>query len=439
MSNAELERAAIAPSLWIASSSDDRDDDDELINVESFDHPEPAILNGMYLVPGGRYLITSAPGYLCMWNLGYVGKSELWGVMRNWDTTINVFDDLVVQPTPDGLGIRILTYAPPCVNNLAVTSSNVVIHCRLDNTVYVFEAYPQKDPVTFQAVGSLQLNLRELEKNVIYSLNGNRVVIFDRKRGTIIVWDFIVNVVASWFVSSSSLMDEVPFFNCPGVEDSLPTCFKKIIQVTETTVIILHSDPRPSLWIFRIPPLTSKTPLFDKEEDLPELLPVLTFEYPDLASPSGCQKPDSWYNAGRNLLPLYFDLLPRRNEYEPTRYKLDIASDLSSVSLVPVADLKMTIQQHFNYQQNNHSMEYRICEDRPINCLRHGEKVEVFTSSTSYGTTDGVSSDCHGQTLTAHGVNSRRLVNTATPFSFCPASGRLAEMRDGKIFIADFV
>ena len=197
-----------------------------------------------------------------------------------------------------------------------------------------------------------------------------------------------------------------------------------------------HPNSRPTLWIFQIPPLITKTPPFNSEElDFPELSPVLTFEYPELTSLS--QTPDEWYCDDPSSLPLYFDVFtsPRRDVY--VRCELDITSDFSDLSLVPAIT-----KPSLHYLPYDHLMEYRICEGRPVNvfCDSHSSPVKVYTGSASCGTAQGR----YGSSRTPFSVPTP-LVMLSDSFSFCPASGRLVhtvgvgEEPDGNIVICDFL
>jgi len=142
MADAELERAATAPLRWIAlSSSKARNDDGvlppratrfikdpmgsiadgiQLPDSKYLDSHSEYVVDCLYLVPGGRYLVASGPNCLSVWDLGYVSdgmESSNGKPIKIWATTVNHMDEFVVHPTPDGLGIRILTFCPPYVNN----------------------------------------------------------------------------------------------------------------------------------------------------------------------------------------------------------------------------------------------------------------------------------------------------------------------------------
>jgi len=317
---------------------------------------------------------------------------------KMWATRVNHIRRFPVHPTPDGLGIRIFT---ECVG------------VRVD-TLYVFEIYPQSENPELAKIG--ELILHQPYEHLIFSLHGNRVIIYGRLKRTVIVWNFIANAVASWSIDSRlNLRDN-------------------IIGVTETNIIMCrYPNNRPTLWIFQIPPLITKTPSFDSEElDFPELPPVLTFAYPELTSLS--QTPDERYCDDPSSLPLYFDMFKGRQRDVYVRCKLDIASDFSNVSFVPI------IKPSLRCLPYDHLMEYRICEGRPVNVFRdsHSSPIKVYMGSASCGTAQ----DRCDSSRTSLSMPTP-LAQLSDSFSFCPASGRLVhtvgEEPDGNIVICDFL
>ena len=174
--------------------------------------------------------------------------------------------------------------------------------------------------------------------------------------------------------------------------------------------------------------MITKTPLFDKE-DLIELAPAFSTRFEAIPS-RWFQRPDSWYYGDVSSLPLYLDVLKGRDFI---RYKLDIASDLSNLSLVSIAD--SSIQQRIGYDEK---IGCRICEDRLVVYFHHGRTVKVYTTS-GYSMPSAHSS----RTPTAHIINRASLtkkVSAGSAYSFCPASGRLVyNIVRGDIVICDFL
>ena len=130
MSDAELERAATAPSRWIALSSLQVRKKElpplcatrvikSPIALMCFEYPGLSpedILVDMYLVPGGRYLVARSPHCLCVWDLGYVSDGDMSSDRKPtkiWATTVESMGLFFVHPTPDGLGLRILACDSP--------------------------------------------------------------------------------------------------------------------------------------------------------------------------------------------------------------------------------------------------------------------------------------------------------------------------------------
>lgn len=115
MSIADLERAATAPFRWI-SLSEARDGDGCLSSRTRTLPVEPKAPGwwwpgGLYLVPGGRYLVRTGPNSVNVRDLGYPSVSSSKKTIKMWIATVDYFDRFLVHPTPNGLGIRILAYS----------------------------------------------------------------------------------------------------------------------------------------------------------------------------------------------------------------------------------------------------------------------------------------------------------------------------------------
>lgn len=110
-------------------------------------HPEEKVewdparfwIEQTFLVPGGRYLVVSGIDWDCLgvWDLGCVTDRdlrtnyELSNIL--WVTLVKKPEKFTCHPTPDGLGIRILTCSEPYVINLIFLifhyPSNTLAHC----------------------------------------------------------------------------------------------------------------------------------------------------------------------------------------------------------------------------------------------------------------------------------------------------------------------
>ena len=109
MSDLELERAAMAPHRWIelcnGFQKQQSNDVSKIILPRATRYVEN-IINSLYLVPGGRYLVTAGTG-LSVWDLGYVSTAYCKLV-----ASVEMEDDFefcMVQATLDGKGLVILS------------------------------------------------------------------------------------------------------------------------------------------------------------------------------------------------------------------------------------------------------------------------------------------------------------------------------------------
>ena len=112
MSDLELERAAMGPRRWIELCGALQKEDP---TVSEKLHPQrtkvieshgAGISQQFLLVPGGRFLVTAGIG-LFVWDLGYVSTAECKLV-----DSVGLGDEfkfLMVQATPDGKGLAILS------------------------------------------------------------------------------------------------------------------------------------------------------------------------------------------------------------------------------------------------------------------------------------------------------------------------------------------
>ena len=109
MSDLELERAAMAPHRWIelcgAFQMQHSNDVSEMLRPRTTRIIEDSIVS-LFIVPGGRYMVTAGSGLL-VWDLGYVSTVECKLVASVG--LEDVFEFLMVQATPDGKGLVILS------------------------------------------------------------------------------------------------------------------------------------------------------------------------------------------------------------------------------------------------------------------------------------------------------------------------------------------
>ena len=109
MSDLELEQAAMAPRRWIkfcgAFQKQHSNDFSETLRPRTTRIIEDKV-ETLFIVPGGRYLVTAGRG-ISVWDLGYVSTVDCKLVASAG--LEDLFFLLVVQATPDGKGLVILS------------------------------------------------------------------------------------------------------------------------------------------------------------------------------------------------------------------------------------------------------------------------------------------------------------------------------------------
>jgi hypothetical protein len=105
MSDLELERAAMAPRRWIGLKQH-FNEFSEMFHPRTTRIVEDANKSHLFIVPGGRYLVTAGYG-ISVWDLGYVSTVEC-KLVASVKLREN-FGFCLVQATPDGMGLVILS------------------------------------------------------------------------------------------------------------------------------------------------------------------------------------------------------------------------------------------------------------------------------------------------------------------------------------------
>ena len=116
MSDVELERAAVAPHRWIrrcaafAKQHSDHSDttlrpttrviQDSLTSDDS--------ITEIFLVPGGRYLVSYSPGGICVWDLGYTLNDDC-KVLASVGPDGGTFS-CMVSATSDNMGLIVIGF-----------------------------------------------------------------------------------------------------------------------------------------------------------------------------------------------------------------------------------------------------------------------------------------------------------------------------------------
>ena len=112
MSDLELERAAMAPRRWFELCSRFHKQNSQTKDFgEVLHHPRTTriikeSIKSLFIVPGGRYLVTAGNG-ISVWDLGYVSTVDC--KLVSSVGLGGAFDFCMVQTTPDGKGLVILS------------------------------------------------------------------------------------------------------------------------------------------------------------------------------------------------------------------------------------------------------------------------------------------------------------------------------------------
>ena len=155
-----------------------------------------------------------------------------------------------------------------------------------------------------------------------------------------------------------------------------------------------------------IPPLITRTPLFDIHRDIQQIVPIFTFKHPEIKTMDHCLKPDCWYHGVLNSHPLY---LFREGSEGDMCYKLEFSSDLSHMSPTPIDNVQWGRDMQYIFHGQREA--YRICGDSSatVSCFRS----DVLTASD------------WSQTRSTYFNTIRVAHSQAGLRSFCPVSARL--------------
>ena len=113
MSDVELEQAALAPHGWISLAKQHPNNPDALLHpsTKRIIRNPPSVstdfTTGIFLVPGGRYLVSCSIGGLCVWDLGYTSNADpkLLASLVNEEAYC-----WKVNTTSDRMGLIIITF-----------------------------------------------------------------------------------------------------------------------------------------------------------------------------------------------------------------------------------------------------------------------------------------------------------------------------------------
>ncbi|TFK38211.1 hypothetical protein BDQ12DRAFT_735788 [Crucibulum laeve] len=218
MQRQDLEYAAISPFRWLAHHLQKRPETELQIpsTLEPYSkrilkpHPEsppnpPDTYDSeypfgnfyrVYLVPGGRFLISSHFDCFCVWDLGYSPKPLS---PKPWPLAFldkKSHDMLLVRPTPDGLGIRMFISA---YDETADEDSR--------RELAIYDVYPLDDDPEFKKIASLRQRDRRHPDDEVFTLAEECLVFVLGESLT--VWNFINNTYASWNVKDSMFLNQI--------------------------------------------------------------------------------------------------------------------------------------------------------------------------------------------------------------------------------------
>lgn len=111
MSVIDLERAVSAPTRWLnqvmRSNADTIRSSRRMRTITPL---ESRHFYGVFLVPGGRFLVTFSDTDLCVWDLGYSSSYSSSATLKNAPLACASYAPnyrFSVVPTPDELGLRV--------------------------------------------------------------------------------------------------------------------------------------------------------------------------------------------------------------------------------------------------------------------------------------------------------------------------------------------
>ena len=115
MSDLEIEKAAMGPRRWIelccALEKQDHNDNGVTLRPRAtriiYDSNEFQDDFDLFIVPGGRYLVTHSPKRISILDLGYTSSSDC-KLIAVVGLPANDYEAFIIHATPDGMGLTIL-------------------------------------------------------------------------------------------------------------------------------------------------------------------------------------------------------------------------------------------------------------------------------------------------------------------------------------------
>ena len=119
MSDLEIEKAAMGPRRWIelCSALQKQDHNDNGVTLRPRATRSFNVSNdlnagvGLFIVPGGRYLVSHSRKSISVWDLGYTSSSDC-KLIASVERKVK-YKKFMVYATPDGMGLIIFSKTIP--------------------------------------------------------------------------------------------------------------------------------------------------------------------------------------------------------------------------------------------------------------------------------------------------------------------------------------
>ncbi|KIM37049.1 hypothetical protein M413DRAFT_448764 [Hebeloma cylindrosporum] len=391
MSLADLEDAVTAPTRWLSLASKSQHRADNVLvpsqtRTLQLVHGHDTVPS-LYLVPGGRFLITFADSIkLFDVSRDYISPRLIAEIMTPFPNRGDTFLD---HASVDGEGIRIF----------ASESPNPPSRFPNDPATYtIYEVFPNHENPQIVKVASLKGILESYVR--FWSLSFDRLVFLE---GSILkIWDYKADTWGHWKV----------------------TQFYEQIVVAEDALILLCRS-RISIW--KPPALSNQKPRFSGEPPLFSPYTEIPYPLPPFQDDDfhDCAGPCDWYSG--TAQPLLYDLIiPQDDDIgsaKLTRFEV-ILDGSGNAELRSLATLGITDDMIYE--------PYRISQGTLTAWWHDGAHIRGRVSSTR-------------GTPMAHTVEDIILFNAVMDISFnsssfCPSSGRLVCLdHEGNVQVIDFL
>ncbi|KAF8805718.1 hypothetical protein BYT27DRAFT_7142220 [Phlegmacium glaucopus] len=391
----ELEHAAMVPRRWIElcaafQKQHPNDSGAKLCSrtTRIIDNPLAAMVDTeIFIVPGGRYLISHSYTGIFVWDLGYTSSADC-KLIASVAQEVGS-DTCTVQATPDGLGLIIFS-SHPCQD------------CS------IYEIYPQNETPQLTQIAHVNF---DASVDLTAYLLPDRVIWcgFCEDRLVFRVWDFRGNYSTSF-----------------SADVDMPVDYSLEVIVTKTAIIVLCIK---GILVWAIPPLSLQSPdFFDHNPThIPSLfripLPDGILHHTDIVV---WKTVSSWYFGSSQ--PLYFDISCPDSKFH--RFKIIVKPNLYDTSLHVINT--STVNPHYLDDYDLFLQPYSICEDTLVACWDNNDHCGVYT---------GLTSSRFSNVMSYGGPLAKMLLPaTGNIYSLCPASGKFVhlDLDNNRILVDDF-